>query len=262
VPKVTNTVLLSVENHVAVITLSRPDRLNAINSNLINEFGDAVNQIKRNQEIKAVIITGEGRAFCAGADISEFLEQSSVDAAYHFLKPLHNALNELESLAQPVIAAVNGYAFGGGCEITLACDLRIASDKAVFGQPEIKLGIFPGAGGSQRLPRLIGATRAKEMILFGEPINAEEANRIGLVNQVVPNDELLSTAKKWAQKLTEGPTIAIQNAKRVINQGLEIPLHHGLEMELQAFSMLFDTHDYREGCQAFLEKRQPTFKGE
>jgi enoyl-CoA hydratase len=256
------TVDLSVEDHVAVLTLSRPDRLNAINSNLVTDFGDAVNQIKENQDVKAVVIIGEGRAFCAGADISEFLKQSSVDAAYHFLKPLHKTLNDLESLSQPVIGAVNGSAFGGGCEITLACDLRLASEQAVFGQPEIKLGIFPGAGGSQRLPRLIGATRAKEMILFGEPIDAHEAYRIGLVNRVVPSDELLGTAKLWAQKLAEAPTTAIQNAKRVINQGLEIPLQSGLEMELQAFSMLFDTYDYREGCHAFLEKRKPVFKGE
>jgi enoyl-CoA hydratase len=207
------------------------------------------------------VLTGGEEIFCAGADISEIEGTASAEAAYQHAREFQILFEQLEALPQPVIAAVSGYALGGGCELALACDFRIASETARFGLPEIKIGAFPGGGGTQRLPRLIGITKAKEMILLGDPINAQEALSAGVVTKVVAKEKLLSEAQQLAAKLAALPRLALQASKMLINKSQEMDLTSGLEMEARTFGGIAHTHDLAEGTKAFMEKRKPNFTG-
>jgi enoyl-CoA hydratase len=219
-----------------------------------------IDRIKSDDEIRIVIITGEGNSFVAGADIKEMMEKSPI-AAREFTKYGQHVLKRLEDLEKPVIAAVNGFALGGGCELALACDMIIASDNAKIGLPEVSLGIHPGFGGTQRLPRLIGKARAKELIFTGDMITAQEAERIGLVNKIVPQDKLLDECRNLgARILTRGP-VAVKLAKSAINRGNEMTLDEGMAYEIETVSLTFSTEDKTEGMDAFMSKRKPEFKG-
>lgn len=248
-------------NGVSLLQLNRPQKKNALNIELRNEIEDAIEQIARDQSIRVVVLTGGNEFFCAGADIGEIQESPNAEGAYHHAREFQLLFERIEALPQPVIAAVAGFALGGGCELTLACDFRIASEGAKFGLPEIKIGAFPGGGGTQRLPRLIGVAKAKEMIFTGEPITAEEALSLGLVHKVVPRERLTDEAKNFAARLASLPRLALQASKTLINRSLEVDLASGLEMEARSFGGLALTHDLNEGTKAFLEKRKPNFTG-
>ena len=252
-------ITLEIANHVAWLTLRRPDKLNALNPELMAEGVAALTEVSSNDDVRCVILRGEGRAFCAGADLAAMADRSASQAQNVFAGT--NLWSAIERVPQPTIAAIHGFCFGGGCELALACDLRIASTDAKFGQPEIKVGIIPGAGGTQRLPRLIGMGRAKEMVLFGEPIDAAEAFRIGLVNRVVPPEQLIDEALTWAEKLVNLPPLGIRAAKMVMDRGAGVELSTAIEIERLGFSSLFGTEDQREGMRAFREKRPPKFVG-
>jgi enoyl-CoA hydratase len=247
------------DGKTAWLTLQRPDKLNALSSELLAQARQALNDVAADDQVSCLIVHGEGRAFCAGADVGGMRDLDPARATARFSG--QNFWQALEDLPQPTIAAVHGYCFGGGCEIALACDFRLAADNARFGQPEIKLGILPGAGGTQRLPRLVGMTMAKELVLLGEPIDAAEAHRIGLVNRVVPADQLLDEARRWAEKLGQLPPLAVSMAKRVMNRGRDLDLSAALELERLGFAVLFGTEDQKEGMRAFLEKRPASFQG-
>lgn len=246
---------IEIKDNIATIINDRPEKLNALNIQFFNELNHFLNNIP--QEVKLIIITGSGKSFVAGADISEMAGKNKKEAEL-LAKLGQDTFNRLEELAIPVIAAVNGFALGGGCELAMACDFRIASTKAKFGQPEVNLGIIPGYGGSQRLSRLSGLGNAMYMILTGEMINAEEAKNYGLVQKVVEPEELMNECLKLATIiLSKGPN-TISAAKKVIREGLKTTLEEGLNMEADEFSSLFET-DAKEGMQAFLEKRKPNW---
>ncbi len=247
------------EGAIATVQLNRPQKKNALNSELRREMEEALRVIERDTSLKVVIVTGGEEIFCAGADIGEIKEATTAEANYKHAREFQLLFDQIESLPQPVIAAVSGYALGGGCELALACDFRIASEGARFGLPEIKIGAFPGGGGTQRLPRLIGAAKAKEMIFTGDPISADQALSLGLVVKVVPKDKLTEEAKGLAAKLALLPRLAMEASKRVINKGLEMDLASGLELEARCFGNLATSHDLKEGILAFLEKRKPNF---
>lgn len=249
------------EEAIAILQLNRPQKKNSLNSELRHEMEAALEEIGGDSSHRSVIITGGEEIFCAGADISEIQETTSAESAYKHAREFQLLFDRIESLPQPVIAAVSGYALGGGCELALACDFRIASEGAKFGLPEIKIGAFPGGGGTQRLPRLVGAAKAKEIIFTGDPISAEEAFSLGLVMKVVPKPKLLEEAKVFAAKLASLPRLAMEAAKMLINRGLEIDLASGLELEARSFGTLATSHDLREGTRAFLDKRRPNFTG-
>jgi|SRR5262245_50941146 len=249
------------EDAIAVLQLNRLAKKNSLNAALRKELGHALGEIKEDKSVRAVVLSGGDEVFCAGADIAEIQETSSAEFAYQHAREFQLLFDQVEALPQPVIAAVAGYALGGGCELSLACDFRIASEGARFGLPEIKIGAFPGGGGTQRLPRLIGAAKAKEMILTGDPITAEEALALGLVSRLVPKQKLLEESKSFAAKLAALPRLALEASKMLINRGLEIDLASGLEMEARCFGSLALTHDLAEGTRAFLEKRKPDFIG-
>ena len=244
---------------IATVQLNRPQKKNALNSELRREMEEALRVIERDTSLKVVIVTGGEEIFCAGADIGEIKEATTAEANYKHAREFQLLFDQIESLPQPVIAAVSGYALGGGCELALACDFRIASEGARFGLPEIKIGAFPGGGGTQRLPRLIGAAKAKEMIFTGDPISADQALSLGLVVKVVPKDKLTEEAKGLAAKLAILPRLAMEASKRVINKGLEMDLASGLELEARCFGTLGTSHDLKEGILSFLEKRKPNF---
>ncbi len=246
---------------VSLLRLNRPQKKNALNAELRRELEHALEQIARDSAIRVVVLTGGDEFFCAGADISEIEESLSAEAAYRHAREFQLLFDRIEALPQAVIAAVAGFALGGGCELCLACDFRIASAGAKFGLPEIKIGAFPGGGGTQRLPRLIGAAKAKEMIFTGEPITAEEALSLGLVHKVVPKERLQENAKNFAARLASLPRLALEASKSLINRSLEVDLASGLEMEARSFGALALTHDLSEGTKAFLEKRKPNFTG-
>ncbi|MBP8985759.1 MAG: enoyl-CoA hydratase/isomerase family protein [Syntrophobacterales bacterium] len=254
--------LFAVEDGVAIITFNRPKALNAMNSETMKELYDAVIRCKNDETIKAIILTGSGeKAFVAGADISEMKDLRPKEALA-FMELGHETLRALETLPKPSIAAVNGFALGGGTEISMACDMRFASETARFGQPEILIGLIPGWGGTQRLPRLVGMGRAKELIMGGEQIDAKRAYEIGLVNQVFPADQLLDAAKKFAKKLAGLPGFAIKMAKHSINYGYDLALDNANRLETECCAQCFSTDDQKEGMTAFLEKRKPNFKGQ
>ena len=254
------TVDLTIDEGVATITMNRPQALNAFNSAQLDLLLSAIREVAANTAVRAAILTGAGdRAFAAGADIKEMV---SLDAAegLAFGRRGHAVANALEAMPQPVIAAVNGFAFGGGCELALACDIRLASDNARFAQPEVSLGIPPGWGGSQRLPRLIGPGRASELILTGRHVLAEEALRIGLVNAVCPPDELLPAAQKMARSIASNSPRAVRSAKALMRLAYQGAPGAGLDAEVRAFGEAFTTSDQREGMAAFVEKRTAIFE--
>ncbi len=246
---------------IATIQLNRPQKKNSLNGELRLEIEAALKDIGHDTGTRVVILTGGNEIFCAGADISEIQETTSVDSGYRHSREFQLLFDQIEALPQPVIAAVAGYALGGGCELALACDFRIASPNARFGLPEIKIGAFPGGGGTQRLPRLIGAAKAKEIILTGDPITAEQALSLGLVMKVVAQESLLDETRAFALKLAALPRLAMEASKMLIQRGLEIDLASGLELEARCFGALAMTHDLQEGTRAFLEKRKPNFTG-
>jgi enoyl-CoA hydratase len=249
---------VTVEDGIARVTLNRPDALNSLSIALLAELDAAATRIEREPAIRAAIVTGAGRAFAAGADIEE-IARLDRDSGQAFARRGQAVFSHLENLEKPVVAAVNGFALGGGCELALACHVRIASSKAKFGQPEVKLGILPGFGGTQRLPRLVGRGKATELVLHGGHVSAEEALRIGLVNEVVEPDELLPRAAKWlAECFANGPR-ALGASLRAIRDGLDRPLAAALELEAQIFGELCGTPEMKEGTAAFLGKRTPKF---
>ncbi len=254
-----NNVLYQTDNGIGMITLNRPKALNALNSELLTELNGLLDEIAQDDSVKVVIITGSGdKAFVAGADIAEMQNISPLEGRA-FGKFGQAIFNKLENIPQPVIAAVNGFALGGGCELAMACDIRIASDKAKFGQPEVGLGIVPGFGGTQRLPRLIGKGRAKELLYTADMINAEEAYRIGLVNRIVAAEKLLSTAKELAEKIMARAQAAVQLCKAAVNTGMDTDLESGIAYEAEVFGLCFASADQKEGMSAFIGKRKPNF---
>jgi enoyl-CoA hydratase len=252
--------LYSRENGIATITINRPEALNALNDLVFNELYGLIHEIDHDSEVRVVIITGYGdKAFAAGVDITE-MQPLDIVAAREFSTHLRRTFDSVCNLSRPVIAAVNGYALGGGCELAMCADMRIASTNAKFGQAEINLGIIPGAGGTQRLPRLIGMTRAKEMVFTGTPIDANAALAIGLVNKVVPSAFLMAEARELAGRILSKSAVTLSLAKTAMNSGANVDLHTGLDIEEQCFNECFATEDQKEGMKAFLEKRKPQFK--
>ncbi len=246
---------MEVENEIAVVTINRPKSLNSLNSATLQEIYECFTDIASRKDIKVVILTGSGqKAFVAGADISEMVNATPAEGKTMGMVA-YKAFKQIEECPQVVIAAVNGYALGGGCEISMACDIRIASDNAKFGQPEVNLGILPGFGGTQRLARLVGKGRAKELIFTADMISAEEAYRIGLANHVVPQAELIDYCKEMAKKIISKASYGVSLAKQSINVGLDVDLASGLQLEANLFGLAFSTHDKKEGMNAFLEKR-------
>jgi len=250
------------EGNIAILILNRSQMLNAMDRATMEEFSAAIDELAADDSVRAIILTGAGeRAFIAGADIKWLRDLKSAAEGVEFSRLGQALISKIIDLPKPVIAAINGYALGGGCEVATACDIRMAAEGAKLGVPEIDLGIFPGYGGTQRLPRLVGKGMASYLILSGEMITAEEAKRIGLVDFVVPADELMKTAKELANKLAAKPPIALGLAKRAINAGLEGNLASGLAYEAALFGLACATEDRVEGTSAFLEKRKPEFKG-
>lgn len=249
------------ENGVAVVTVNRPDKLNALSRAVIEQLGHAVDRIAADSAIHAAIVTGAGaKAFVAGADINELASLSAIEARAYAQRG-QQVFRALETLNKPTVAAVNGYALGGGLELAMACTVRFASDNAKLGQPEVKLGIIPGYGGTQRLPRLVGRGRALEMLLAGDPISAEEAWRIGLVNAVVPQPELLNHCRAWLEKTLANAPLALGLVMESVDVGLNAGIEEGLRFEAAAFGVSAATEDRREGTRAFLEKRRAVFAG-
>ncbi|MCB2306291.1 short-chain-enoyl-CoA hydratase [Clostridium estertheticum] len=252
-------IILQMEDKVAVLTISRPKALNALNSETLKELDLAIDEIANDDKIYAVIITGAGKAFVAGADITE-MKDLDVMGGRRFGNLGNKVFRKLETLEKPVIAAVNGFALGGGCELSMACDIRIASVKAKFGQPEVGLGITPGFGGTQRLSRLVGLGMAKELIYTAKIINAEEALRIGLVNKVVALEDLLVEAKALANTIAGQAPIAVSLCKAAINKGMQLDIDSALSYESEIFGECFSTEDQSSGMTAFIEKTEKCFK--
>jgi enoyl-CoA hydratase len=253
--------LLERDGAIAIVTVNRPKVLNALNALTLDELRRVVLDLKQDDSVRAVVLTGAGeKAFVAGADINELAVQTPTGGREHALTGQH-VFDLIENLGKPVIAAINGYALGGGCELAMACTLRIAADTAKIGQPEINLGIIPGYAGTQRLSRLVGKGKAMELILTGAPIGAVEAERIGLVNRVVPAAELMNGAKQLASDLAKNAPIAMRYIINAINKGLEMPFAEGCVFEATLFGLVASTDDMREGTKAFLEKRKPEFRG-
>src|SRR5499427_10604356 len=249
------------KNAIAYVTVNRPKVLNALNMATMEELRAAFHEIKNDARVRVVILTGAGeKAFIAGADIGE-LAQNDAITAKEYTHRGQSVLNLIENLGKPVIACINGFALGGGCEIAMACTMRLASENAKLGQPEVKLGIIPGYGGTQRLPRLVGKGIAMQLVLTGEMISAQEAHRMGLVNEVVPGAELIPRAESIAAKIMANAPLAVQYAMEAVNKGMEMTLAEGLYLEAVLFGIACATEDKAEGTKAFLEKRQPQFKG-
>jgi len=253
-------ILVERRERVAIITINRPEKRNALNIQTRAEGAAALDELAADDSVRVVIFTGAGdKAFIAGADIAEFAERTALSQREVMLQ--RGLFNAVDSFPKPIIAMVNGYCLGGGCEVALACDLRFASESASFGQPEINLGIIPGGGGTQRLTRLFGEGKAMEMILSGEIINAQEAYRLGLVNQVVPADQLLTKSMEIVSRIAEKSPIAVRFAKEAVKLASRSNLDEGLRREVDLFALCFSSEDKDEGVRAFLEKRKPEFKG-
>ena len=254
-------VKLEKKNKIAYVTIDRPKVLNALNMATMEELRQVFTELKDDREIRVVILTGGGeKAFVAGADINELARNNPVEAKAYTHKG-QSVLDLIENLGKPVIACINGFALGGGCEIAMACTMRLASESAKLGQPEVKLGIIPGYGGTQRLPRLVGTGLAMQMVLTGEMITAQEAHRIGLVNEVLPADKLIARAEELAGKIIGMAPLAIQYCMEAVNQGMNMTLQEGLFLEATLFGMCCATEDRKEGTTAFLEKRPANFQG-
>ncbi len=255
------TIILEIRDKIAFVTVNRPDKMNAVNLDVIGELRDVFSQIENDKNVGVVILTGAGeKAFVAGSDIS-ILNTYDADAAKNYSEVGNNFLSAVQNFPKPVIAAINGFALGSGCEIALACHIRIAAENSKFGQPEVNLGLIPGHGGTQRLTSLVGIGKAMEMILTGNIIDAIEAQKIGLVNKVVPASELMKASEELAKLLLTKAPPALKFAISAINGNLESPLQKGLKLEAILFSECFKTEDFKEGTKAFLEKRKPLFKG-
>lgn len=253
--------LLNIDESIATITFNRPKALNAMNAETMAELLAAATQCKNDDTVKAIILTGSGdKAFVAGADISQ-MQNLNAPEALQFMELGHETLRLLETMAKPSIAAVNGFALGGGTEIAMACDMRFAAENAVFGQPEILIGLIPGWGGTQRLPRLVGMGIAKELILGGGQINAQRAYEIGLANKVFPAATLMEETRKFAKKLALLPAFAVKMAKYSINYGYDLALDNANRLEVECCAQCFSTQDQKEGMKAFLEKRKPAYTG-
>jgi len=248
-------VLYEVKGNIAIITINRPEALNALNLDVLGELEQTVAKAENDNDVYVVIITGAGRAFVAGADIAQ-MKDLTPDEARAFGEFGNRVFSKIESLAKPVIAAINGFALGGGCELASACDIRLAGEKAKFGQPEVGLGITPGFGGTQRLPRIVGLSKAKELILSAQTINAEEALRIGLVSQVFPGEELIGAALDLAGKIAANAQIAVRQSKAAINKGMQCDIGTGLAFEAQAFGLCFSTEDQKDAMTAFINKEK------
>jgi enoyl-CoA hydratase/carnithine racemase len=252
---------LEKKNNIAYVTIDRPKVLNALNMATMGELEEVFTDLAADREIRVVILTGGGeKAFVAGADINELSRNNAVEAKAYTHRG-QAVLDLIENLGKPVIACVNGFALGGGCEIAMACTMRLASENARFGQPEVKLGIIPGYGGTQRLPRLVGKGLAMQMVLTGEMISAQEAYRIGLVNEVVPADKLIARAEEIAGKIIGMSPLAIQYCMEAVNEGMNMTLQEGLFLEATLFAVCCSSEDKNEGTRAFLEKRKANFQG-
>ncbi|WP_121068344.1 enoyl-CoA hydratase [Chachezhania antarctica] len=252
------TIVVETEDHVCLIKLNRPDVLNALNQALLGELIQALEEADANEKVRCIVLTGSEKAFAAGADIKEMSELTYAEV---FSKNLFAAANDkISAVRKPIIAAVSGYALGGGCELAMACDFIIAAENAKFGQPEINLGVIPGIGGTQRLTRFVGKAKAMDMNLTGRFMTAEEAERSGLVSRVVPGKKLMDEAMAAAQKITEKSMITAMAAKEAVNAAYETPLHEGIMFERRLFHSLFATEDQTEGMAAFLEKREAQFR--
>ena len=254
-------ILCAVENGIATITINRPKALNALNLDTVTELKDAIEKIAVDKAVKVVVITGAGeKSFVAGADIKEMATKTPAEGR-EWGQFGQNVFTEIENMPQPVIAAINGFCLGGGCELSCACDIRYAAENAKFDQPEVGLGITPGFGGTQRLTRVVGRGQAKELIYTGGMIGAEEAKAIGLVNKVVPQEELMPTVLKLAGKIAKNAPVAVQLSKAAINRGINCDVVTGIAYEAEVFGLCFSTNDQKEGMAAFVEKRKPTFEG-
>ncbi|MGI8618215.1 MAG: enoyl-CoA hydratase-related protein [Gemmatimonadaceae bacterium] len=251
---------LEVADRIATLTINRPDKLNALNSATLGELSHAIDEIRMREDVGGAIITGAGRAFVAGADIRELAGQTPVMAKAR-ARGGQDVFRRIETCSKPVFAAINGFALGGGCELAMACHIRIASDQAKFGQPEVKLGLCPGYGGTQRLPRLVGKGRALQLLLTGETIDANEALRIGLVNRVVHAAELMNAAREMMRLVLANGPLAVALCIEAADRGSEMSLDEGLLLEANHFGLLAASEDTKEGTAAFLEKRAPAFKG-
>jgi len=254
------TLLVEKEENIAIVKLNRPP-VNSLNTKVYSEITDAFCELERDDSVGAIVITAEGeKAFAAGLDVKEVAGKTITDY-FVFGRISRSCLDKVSSVKKPTIAALFGFVFGGGCELALACDLRIATPDASIGCPEINLGIIPGSGGTQRLPRLIGVAKAKELLFSGEAVSGEEAYRIGLVNKVVPKDKLLEEAKAWAKKLASKPRVAMDLLKKAIDNGMDMDLATAITYETDCFVITYVSEDGREGFQAFIDKRKPVFKG-
>ncbi len=251
------TLLLTKENGYALIQINRPQALNALNSQVLKDIYNALFEIDHDDSLKCSIITGNEKAFAAGADIKEMADKNGKQM---FSDNQFEAFYKIRTIKKPIIAAVNGFALGGGCELVMACDMIIASETAKFGQPEINLGVIPGMGGSQRMTRAVGKYRAMELLLTGDMFSAEEALKWGLINKVVPSEFLIEEAKSLSKKIASKPLTAIIASKEAVNKAEELSLHEGLDYERRKFADLFDTEDQKEGMKAFVEKRKAVWK--
>jgi enoyl-CoA hydratase len=255
------TLIYEKKDNIGVLTINRPEKLNALSNELMGELAQFLDDIENDEELRILVITGAGeKAFVAGADIQELVDRDAL-LGRKVSRTRQEIFSRIENLPIPVIAAVNGYALGGGLELALACSIRICSDRAQFGAPEVKLGIIPGDGGTQRLPRLVGLGRAMEIVLTGDFIDAQEAYRIGLVNQVISHDELMEKAMGLAQKIAKRPPLAVRYAKEAVNRSQEGDTTSGYALESYLHALTCTTEDKKEGVKAFLEKRKGTFKG-
>ena len=252
---------LDLVDRIATVTVNRPDKLNALNDATMRELGELVEQVRADDAIRGVIMTGAGRAFVAGADIAE-LRAKNATQVYRLAREGQHVFRRIETSPKPMIAAVNGFALGGGCELAMSCHVRLASESAKFGQPEVKLGVIPGYGGTQRLARLVGRGRALQLLMTGEMIDAAEAYRIGLVNRVVPaNESVVDAARAVLQQMLANAPLALAQCIEAVNRGSDLPLDAALALEAAAFGLLAATEDMQQGTAAFLEKRAPVFKG-